>query len=658
MRMHIRLLEGRLVKAFKPESGIIAVAEVYFRHPGIRKHQDALIADAMQAVEGRKILLADAPVGLGKTDAVLAPAITYALKNGKTVFFLTPKISQHRIALAVVRGMREKYGLDLRSVDLIGRRYACVDPVLSDLDHEGFYQSCERKRRKEECLFYGNSKGYGKVDEAKAEVLYKKVMGRAGPCPSHEELLELGKECEACPYEWLVRMASSADVIIADYFHLMIPHIRDLLLLKTRKKLEDSIVIVDEAHNLAKRVRDHLSSSTNNFSLARLDKEARALGFRTDLERRFVKWAKEELGVGGRKVEENGGRVPLPAFSLEKLVSREGFFSVLESLEGTPEELIDVFSELGFQFVERAGKRSYALRFAKFLERWSEKDRKETVRILRKTGRGYSLSKKFLDPSISTSKMNEAHSAIFMSGTLLPLEMHRDVLGLDAGRCILKSYPSPFPEKNRMNILLEGFTTRYSRRSADEYLKMARMIDGIVRESPGGTAVFFPSYKVLEGVAPLMKSGRMLVQKGRMRPSEVGAMLRDFSKGGVLCAVQGGSLGEGVDYANGEIKCAVVVGIALEEMSMEVEALIEYYEEKFGRGWDYGYLYPGVIRAVQAAGRAIRKEQDRAVVVYMDERFRWKNYRKLLPNERYVVSDDPVVYMRRFWEEKKTNFKE
>lgn len=238
-----------------------------------------------------------------------------------------------------------------------------------------------------------------------------------------------------------------------------------------------------------------------------------------------------------------------------------------------------------------------------------------------------------------------------MSGTLLPLEMHRDVLGLDPARCALKSYPSPFPEKNRMNILLDGFTTRYSKRSTDEYLRMARMIDRIAAETPGGAAVFFPSYNVLQGVVPLMKSERMLVQKEKMKPSEVGAMLRDFAKGGVLCCVQGGSYAEGIDYANGEIKCAVVVGVALEEMSMEVEALIGYYDEKFGRGWDYGYLYPGVIRAVQAAGRAIRKDEDRAIVVYMDERFRWKNYRTLLPNERYAVAEDPIPYMKKFWEE-------
>ena len=107
---------------------------------------------------------------------------------------------------------------------------------------------------------------------------------------------------------------------------------------------------------------------------------------------------------------------------------------------------------------------------------------------------------------------------------------------------------------------------------------------------------------------------------------------------------------EGVDYNQGEIKTAVIVGIALDEMSLEVESLIQHYDEKFGQGWNYGYLYPGVTKAIQSAGRAIRKETDRAVVIYMDERFNWKNYRSMLPREeQFVTSSDPTEFINCFW---------
>ena len=106
--------------------------------------------DAYNAVSSGSVLLANAPTGCGKTDSALSAAITYAHDPVLTIFFLTPKISQHRIAVDVVNGIAQKHKLGIRAVDLIGRRYACIDPVLSDLDHDSFYQSCEKKRKHEE----------------------------------------------------------------------------------------------------------------------------------------------------------------------------------------------------------------------------------------------------------------------------------------------------------------------------------------------------------------------------------------------------------------------------------------------------------------------------------------------------------------------------
>jgi DNA excision repair protein ERCC-2 len=610
------------------------VAQIYFRHDGLREHQEKLIQDAYSAMENEEHLLAHAPTGTGKTDALLSPAVSYALENKKTVFFLTPKISQHRIALDVVKGLAKKHELDLRAVDFIGRRYACVDPALSDQDSEGFYQSCERKRKKEMCEFYRNAKGFSRLEEAKADRLFKSVEKRYGCGMCHTELVEIGKEKEACPYEWLTKLASTSNVIVADYFHLMLPYIRDIFLLKTKKKLSNSIIIVDEAHNLAKRVRDQLSVSTNSFLQKKLDRELKALGLKSNFDSKFRRWAKSSLGK-----------------AREKLVSKEEYFQALSNEDYTPQELADYMEGCGQAFIEATGKKSFSLRFAKFLQLWMEESELPSVRILRRKGDAYFLSRKALDPSSATSKMNDAHSAILTSGTLLPLEMHRDVLGLDPARTKMKSYPSPFSKGNKLNLILEGFTTRYSQREPAQYRRMGRMLDSIISSTPGGTALFFPSYKVMDAVLPFMETRGLIIQRERMTPTEIGELLKGFRERGTLCCVQGGSLSEGIDYSQGEIKTAVIVGIALDEMSLEVESLIDHYEEKFGRGWDYGYLYPGVTKAIQSAGRAIRKETDRAVLVYMDERFKWKNYSAMLPkDERFVLTADPLPYMEKFWE--------
>ncbi|MBU4406136.1 MAG: hypothetical protein KKB24_00955, partial [Candidatus Altiarchaeota archaeon] len=121
--------------------------------------------------------------------------------------------------------------------------------------------------------------------------------------------------------------------------------------------------------------------------------------------------------------------------------------------------------------------------------------------------------------------------------------------------------------------------------------------------------------------------------------------------GGILLGVQAGSLSEGVDYANNLLDAVIVVGLPLETPTLEIKSLIEYYDFKFERGWDYGYIYPAMNRALQAAGRCIRSETDRGAIVLMDERFKWQNYRKCFPKDfEFVTTEIPTKYLRRFFQ--------
>ncbi len=611
------------------------IEKFYFRHEKIREHQDELIKDVYNAVSEKSIFLAHAVTGLGKTDSAISASLTHALENNLTIFFLTPKISQHKIAVDVVRGISKKFDLKIRAIDMIGRRYACIDSSLADLDHEGFYQSCEKKRKNEECLFYGNARGYDKLGEAKANTLFNKTLSEYGSVKTHEELVETGERQFACPYEWMIKIAATANIIIADYFHVMVPRIRDVFLKKINKRIEDSIVIVDEAHNLAKRIRDNLSSTLNSFMLRRAEREMKLLGLEdVKFESAFTRWADAML--------EN---------KREKLVSKNDFDEFMLRYGMEKDELVVYLDNIGMEFIEKTNKKSACLKIAKFLQNW-QIDEIGTIRLLRKRGEYSSLAKKFLDPSNATSVLNNAYSSILMSGTLLPLEMHRDVLGLDKTRTVMKRYRSPFDRDNTVNIIAEGTTTRYSKRNFENYSMIATGIDSLIQNSPNGVAVFFPSYVVLNAVIQLMKTKNLLTQKERMNPREVADLLRKFSREeGVLCAVQGGSLAEGIDYANNDIKTAVIVGIALEEMNLEVQALIDHYQDKFGKGWEYGYTYPAIIKALQAAGRSIRKESDRAAIIFMDERFKWENYKCVLDDGRkFIITNEPEKYVKSFWQ--------
>ncbi|MDO8554093.1 MAG: ATP-dependent DNA helicase [Candidatus Micrarchaeota archaeon] len=608
-------------------------SKLYFRHDKLREHQKDLIADVYDVVSNKKHLIAHAPTGIGKTDSVLGASLTYALENDLTVFFLTPKISQHKIAVDVVRGIAKKYDVKIRGVDLVGRRYMCIDQSLGELDHESFYQSCEKKRRNEECTFYGNSKGYEKLGEAKANTRFTKLLETYGAIKTHGEILKQGEQDLACPYEWLIKLAGVSNVIIADYFHLMIPGIRDIFLAKTKKSMDKSIVIIDEAHNLSKRIRDQLSTTVNSFMLSRAEKEMKVLGVEPlRLSKVFETWARRKLGDNE-----------------ELLILKGEFDEAISKFDMTREDLATYLEVLGANFIERTNKKSACLKIATFIKRWGE-DEPGSIRLLKRKDTYSSLSKRFLDSSPATNALNQMHSAILMSGTLMPLEMHRDIIGLDKERTVMKKYPSPFEQSNTINIIVDGMTTKYSKRNFEQYRTIAEKIDNLISLSPPGVALFFPSYVVMNSITPLIKAKRLLMQDEKMDPKEITDLIAEFSRGSsILCAVQGGSLSEGIDYANSEIKTAIIIGIALEEMNLEIESLIDYYQEKFGKGWEYGYTYPGVTKALQAAGRCIRKESDRAALIFMDERFKWKNYSAAMDGRRFIVTDQPEQYVERFW---------
>ncbi len=603
---------------------------MYFRHERFRKHQEQLVKDVVDAIEKQKSFLAHAPMGLGKTDAVLSPAISKALEEGLTVFFLTPKISQHKIALDVVEGINKKFGLNIKAVDLVGRKYMCIHPSLNSLDHDNFYAMCKKLREDELCPYYDKSTGYSKKAAFEASLLFEK-FNKSKNVFHHDYVKKYGEEKEACPYELLVKASHDANVVIADYYHLFIKGVREIYLKKSKKSIEESIIIVDEAHNLPSRVRNHLSKSLNDFMLERVDKELEYLGVeKLKIASPFRKWIKEKLKNAN-----------------EKLTTKDEFIEFLYEWDEI-EALITYLEEVGFQYSKATSRSSNALRFSSFLKIWIEEGIGE-IRLMKKNPRTFSIAKRLLDPSRATSILNDAYSSILMSGTLLPLSMYRDVLGIEDAE--MRAYDSPFPEKNRLLIIAKGVTTRYSKRNEDMYKKYGEEIDRIFENSAGGVAVFFPSFKVLEGVSRYIKTERKYLQKQSMNPAEVKELINNFKREkSLLLAVQGGSFSEGVDFNKGEIKTIVIAGLALEEMTLETKALIDYYEEMFGKGMDYGYVYPAITKALQSSGRAIRREEDRAVIIFMDERFKWSNYFKLLPRESYIITENPSFYVKRFFE--------
>jgi len=227
---------------------------------------------------------------------------------------------------------------------------------------------------------------------------------------------------------------------------------------------------------------------------------------------------------------------------------------------------------------------------------------------------------------------------------------------------IEKEYTSPYPKENKLVLIVPGVTTQWRSRGDEMYNKYAENLENIINNIPGNTAVFFPSYDILEKIHEIIFKNinkninkNILMEKRDMKKEERNKLYNSLinysqGKGSVLLGVQAGSMSEGVDYPRNVLSGVVIVGLPLGIPDLETQSLIEYYDFKFNRGRDYGYIYPAMIKALQSAGRGIRSETDRGVIIFMDERFKWKNYAKYFPKDfEPVVTENPEVWIKKFF---------
>jgi DNA excision repair protein ERCC-2 len=219
----------------------------------------------------------------------------------------------------------------------------------------------------------------------------------------------------------------------------------------------------------------------------------------------------------------------------------------------------------------------------------------------------------------------------------------KDVLGVTGDE---KSYPSPFPSENKLSLVVPSVSTKYKFRSPEMYKKIALICVEVINSVPGNCALFFPSYELRDLVykefSGCMK--KVFLERSNLTKEEKAQLLEDFKSnkdsGAALLAVAAANFSEGIDLPGDFLKCVVVVGLPLARPDLLTKQLIRYYEEKFGRGWDYGYIFPAINKVLQAAGRCIRSEDDKGAILFLDVRFTWPNYIKCLEGWDAEVLDD------------------
>jgi DNA excision repair protein ERCC-2 len=253
-------------------------------------------------------------------------------------------------------------------------------------------------------------------------------------------------------------------------------------------------------------------------------------------------------------------------------------------------------------------------------------------------------------------------SVVGFSATLRPFEYYAKLSGLSGPRLKEAEFQSPFKKENRKILVIPQVSTKYSARDKN-YSKIAEGIHRISAVRRGNYLAFFPSFhfmeKVLECFTP--PEGFTLVKQARdMAVSEQLEVLENLRSGDeafILFSVQGGVFSEGIDFVGDAAIGVFVVGTALPVFEAEREMMRAYYEKKYGQGFNYAYVYPAMSKAVQAAGRVIRSETDRGVIILMDERFLVSTYSDTLPrdwfaqNPRELVSQAILKDLSHFWQE-------
>ncbi|MFH1849831.1 MAG: ATP-dependent DNA helicase [archaeon] len=599
-----------------------------FPHSRVRKIQDKLITEVYGCLTKGKNLIVHAPTGLGKTAATLAPALSVALEKKLTVFFLTSRQTQHVIAVDTLRKIQKRHGVKFSAVDIIGKKWMCPAPGTDMLYSSEFSEYCKSQRENDRCEFFRTTREGSKLSVEAAKTLDEL---KAIPPQHSEQLMEICREKGLCAYEMATVLARHAAVVVADYYYIFSQAIRDGFFSRTGKELEKSIIIIDEGHNLASRARDLLTQKISSLTIRRAIKEAKKYGLSDVV--LLLSQIQDVLNQLSRDIEIG-----------EKLVSSQEFAAGI----GRIRDYDEVISELEFaaDSVREAQKRSVIGGISLFLESWRGDDT-GFARIISVQGRDepiVSLSYRCLDPSIVTRPVFEnCHSSIIMSGTLLPTEMYKNILGFpeDTGSA---EYQSPFPKKNKLSLVIPKTTTRFTSRSEAQYRDIAGVCADIANAVPGNVALFFPSYGLRDSVGRYFSRLCLKTtfnESQRASKEDKMELLSRFSgyraSGAVLMGATSGSFGEGIDLPGDLLKAVVIVGLPLQPPDLETKQLMKYYEERFGKGWDYGYILPAISKCFQNAGRCIRSEKDRGVVVFLDERYATRAYLRCFPRDETLI---------------------
>ncbi len=568
-----------------------------FPYPAFRQGQRQLAETLYKAVSTGRCLMAQASTGIGKTLGTLFPLLkAMAPQRLDKLFFLTAKTPGRALALDAMRQITDATPQPaLRTLELIARDKACEYP-----DKACHGESCP--------LAAGF---YDRLPAAREAAAALPLLDRA-------QLREVALAHQVCPYYLGQEMARWVDVLVADYNYYFDAYA--LLFGLTQVNQWQVAVLVDEAHNLVERGRGMYSASLDQGQLLAL-RQSKPAGLVSALDRLNRQWNalyKEQRAP--YQASES-----LPEGLLRALQQCIGL--IQEQMNQAPAQMDPQVLQFFYQ----------ALQFSRVAELFDEHF---LFDISQRQGprqrRLATLSLRNVTPArLLAPRMQAARSVTLFSATLSPRHFYSDLLGMPADTAWLE-VAAPFRAEQLQVRIASQVSTRYQQRQAS-LAPIVQLIAEQYARMPGNYLAFFSSFEYLQQVAGLLAEQHAQIplwyqEPGMDEAARQGFLDRFVADGrGVGFAVLGGAFGEGVDLPGTRLIGAFVATLGLPQVNPVNEQFKQRLGRQFGAGFDYAYLYPGVRKVIQAAGRVIRGDQDRGVLVLIDERFAEPRVQQMFP---------------------------
>lgn len=615
-----------------------------------REGQKSLVTYVYQTIYHKRKLFIEAPTGVGKTISTIFPAVKAVGEGrGERIFYLTAKTITRTVADNSFRILREN-GLKFKTVLLTAKDKIC------------FME--ETECNPEYCPY---AKGhYDRINDAIYDLLTDTDNF------DRDKIEAYARKHTVCPFEMCLDMSLFSDGIICDYNYVFDPHVYLKRFFSEGVKGE-YIFLIDEAHNLVERGRVMYSAVMCKEDFLRMKRTIKGLD--SKMEYRLEKCNKEML-VLKRECE---------TYRIEEYI--EPFVTALRRLHASMDVYLETHDGQDAFHTKEVRKEvlDFYFEVSHFLDMYEKLDKNYVTYSEMQEDGSFILKLFCVNPSLNLREcMRKGRSTILFSATLLPINYYKALLGAEEGDYEVYARSVFEPERKKL-LIGSDVTSRYSCRTEEGYYNIARYIYEVVKNRHGNYLVFFPSHAFLQRVYDIFTDcfadkQKMLcvVQEEHMDENarEKFLQLFDAKEGNFLTVsgpeknlraeegedrillgfcVLGGIFGEGIDLKNDSLIGAVIVGTGLPQVCNEREILKNYFDEAGDNGFDYAYLYPGMNKVLQAAGRVIRTAEDIGVIALLDERFLNWSYRQMFPREwesfERVTVDKVAKRVERFWDE-------